>query len=277
MSSIEIGFSKAGSVISMPLAKANRHGLVTGSTGTGKTTTLQALAEGFSRGGVAVFAADVKGDLSGVAARGNDTSPLATKTRTLGRKFVADRTPVALWDLFGTDGLPIKTSVQEMGAELIARMLNLNDAQAGAVAIALKKSDDERGWLLTLDDLRWELSDMMERREEICSHYGNITAASLAAITRSILALESQGGDQLFGEPRFEILDFIWTDDAGRRVVNLLHADRLLECPRLYATFLLWLLTELFRVLLKSGISKSPSSPSSSTKRTSYSPTHQSR
>ncbi|MBX9457109.1 MAG: DUF853 domain-containing protein [Rhizobium sp.] len=253
MSSIEIGISKAGSVISLPLAKANRHGLVTGSTGTGKTTTLQALAEGFSRAGVAVFAADVKGDLSGISARGDDASPLAERTRTLGRQFAADRFPVAFWDLFGTSGLPIKTSVQEMGAELIARMLGLNDAQAGAVAIALKKSDDEKGWLLTLDDLRWELADMLERREEICQRYGNVTAASLAAISRKILALESQGGDRLFGEPRFDILDMIRTDDAGRGIVNLLHADQLMECPRLYSTFLLWLLTELFRVLPEVG------------------------
>jgi DNA helicase HerA-like ATPase len=253
MTSIEIGISKAGSVISMPLAKANRHGLITGSTGTGKTTTMQAMIEQFSRAGVSVFASDAKGDLSGIAARGDDSSPLADKTRALGRQFVADRAPVALWDLFGDHGMPIKTSVQELGPELIARMLGLNEAQAGAVAISLKKSDDERGWLLTLDDLRWEMADILERREEICERYGNVTAASLAAITRNILALESQGGDRLFGEPRFDILDFIRTDDAGRGVVNLLHADRLLECPRLYSTFLLWLLTELFRVLPEVG------------------------
>jgi DNA helicase HerA-like ATPase len=258
MFSIDIGMSKAGHAISLPLAKANRHGLVTGSTGTGKTTTLQALAEGFSRAGVSVFAADVKGDLNGIAARGDDASPLAGRTRALGRQFAADRFPVACWDLFGTNGLLIKTSVQEMGAELIARMLGLNDAQAGAVAIALKKSDDEKSWLLTLDDLRWELADMLERREEICQRYGNVTAASLAAITRNVLALESQGGDRLFGEPRFDILDFIRTNEAGRGVVNLLHADQLMECPRLYSTFLLWLLTELFRVLPEVGDIEKP-------------------
>jgi DNA helicase HerA-like ATPase len=211
------------------------------------------MAEEFSRAGVAVFAADVKGDLSGLAARGDENTPLAERTRKLERSFNPDRFPVAFWDLFGMHGLPIRTSLQEMGAELIARMLGLNEAQAGAVAIALKKSDDERGWLLTLDDLRWELSDMMERREEICERYGNVTAASIAAIQRNILALESQGGDRLFGEPRFDILDFMRTDDAGRGVVNLLHADQLMECPRLYATFLLWLLTELFRVLPEVG------------------------
>jgi DNA helicase HerA-like ATPase len=250
MSSTEIGISKSGNVISMPLAKANRHGLI---TGTGKTTTMQAIIEQFSRAGVSVFASDAKGDLSGIAAHGDDASPLADKTRALGRQFVADRAPVAFWDLFGNHGMPIKTSVQELGPELIGRMLGLNEAQTGAVAIALKKSDDERGWLLTLDDLRWEMADMLERREEVCERYGNVTAASLAAITRNILALESQGGDRLFGEPRFDILDFIRTDEAGRGVVNLLHADRLLECPRLYSTFLLWLLTELFRVLPEVG------------------------
>jgi DNA helicase HerA-like ATPase len=253
MSAVEVGITKSGAVVSLPLSKANRHGLVTGSTGTGKSTTLQRLAEEFSRAGVPVFAADIKGDLSGIAARGDDASPLADKTRALGRTFTANRSPVAFWDLFGVHGLPIRTSLQEMGAELIARMLGLNETQAGAVAIALKKSDDERGWLLTLDDLRWELSDMMERREEICSRYGNVTAASIAAIQRNILALESQGGDRLFGEPRFDILDFIQLDDVGRGVVNLLHADQLMECPRLYATFLLWLLTELFRVLPEVG------------------------
>ena len=253
MTSIEIGISKAGSVLSMPLAKANRHGLITGSTGTGKTTTMQAIIEKFSRPGVSVFAADAKGDLSGIAVRGDDASPLAGKTRALGRQFVADRAPVALWDLFGDHGMPIRCSVQEMGSDLLARMLGLNEVQTGTLAIAFKKSDDERAWILTLDDLRWTLADMAENREEVCERYGNVTAASIAAIQRNILALEAQGGDRLFGEPRFDILDFIRTDEAGCGVVNLLHADRLLEAPRLYSTFLLWLLTELFRVLPEVG------------------------
>ena len=253
MTAIDIGISKAGSVVSLPLSKANRHGLVTGSTGTGKTTTLQALAEGFSRAGVPAFAADVKGDLSGIAARGDDISPLADRARALGRTFNADRFPVALWDLFGTAGLPIRTSVQEMGSDLLSRMLGLNEVQTGTLAIAFRKSDDERAWILTLDDLRWTLSDMAENREAVCARYGNVTAASIAAIQRNILALEAQGGDRLFGEPRFDILDFLRTDDAGRGVVNLLHADRLMEAPRLYSVFLLWLLTELFRVLPEVG------------------------
>lgn len=253
MGAVKVGITKAGAAISLPLSQANRHGLITRSTGTGKSATLQRLAEEFSRAGVSVFAADVKGDLSGIAVRRDNASSLADKTRALGRQFIADRSPVAFWNLFGVRGLPIRTSLQEMGAELIARMLGLNETQAGAVAIALKKSDEERGWLLTLDDLRWELSDMMERRAEICERYGHVTAASIAAIQRQILALEAQGGDRLFGEPRFDILDFTRIDADGRGVVNLLHAEQLMEAPKLYATFLLWLLTELFRVLPEVG------------------------
>jgi len=143
--------------------------------------------------------------------------------------------------------------VQEMGSDLLSRMLGLNEVQTGTLAIAFRKSDDERAWILTLADLRWTLSDMAENREAVCERYGNVTAASIAAIQRNILALEAQGGDRLFGEPRFDILDFLRTDDAGRGIVNLLHADRLMEAPRLYSVFLLWLLTELFRVLPEVG------------------------
>ncbi|MDO6964000.1 helicase HerA-like domain-containing protein [Rhizobium alvei] len=253
MNSIEIGTTNAGNLVALPLKMANRHGLVTGSTGTGKTTTMQALAENFSRAGVSVFCADIKGDLSGIAARGDDASPLAARMAAMGRQFAADRFPVAYWDLFGDHGLPIHTSVQEMGAELLARMLKLNDAQEGALAIAFKKCEDEKSWMLTLDDLRWTLHDMLESREEVCRQYGNITAASITTIQRNLLALESQGGAFLFGEPRFDILDFIRNDAAGRGTINLLHADRLIENPKLYATFLLWLLTELFRVLPEVG------------------------
>lgn len=250
---IEIGQTNSGKTVSLPLARANRHGLVTGSTGGGKTVTLQRLAEEFSRAGVPVFAADVKGDLSGIAAMGDASSPLATKTAAMGRQFAADRFPVALWDLFGVAGLPIRTSVQDMGTELLARMLKLNDTQEGTLAIAFRKSDREKSWMLTLDDLRWTLSDMLENREDVCREYGNITASSINTIQRQLLALESQGGDKLFGEPPFDILDFIRTDAGGRGVVNLLHADQLMEAPKLYATFLLWLLTELFRKLPEAG------------------------
>ncbi|TIR24001.1 MAG: DUF853 family protein [Mesorhizobium sp.] len=232
MTTIEIGLNAAGAAVVLPLRLANRHGLVTGATGTGKTVTLQRLAEQFSAAGVPVFAADVKGDLSGIASNGR---------------------PVAFWDLFGAHGLPIRTSVQDMGAGLLSRMLGLNPAQEGAMQIVFRKAEDEQCYMLTLDDLRWSLNDMLEEREDVCKRYGNITPASIAAIQRNILALEAQGGDHLFGEPPFDILDLMAADGAGRGTINLLHADKLLEAPKLYATFLQWLLTELFRKLPEAG------------------------
>ncbi|MBZ9678246.1 helicase HerA-like domain-containing protein [Mesorhizobium sp. ES1-1] len=230
---IEIGTTSTGGIVALPLRLANRHGLVTGATGTGKTVTLQRLAEQFSAAGVPVFAADIKGDLSGVAAGG--------------------RFPVALWDIFGRHGLPVRTSVQEMGAGLLSRMLGLNQAQEGAMEIAFRKAEDDQSYMLTLDDLRWSLNDMMEEREDVCRQYGNVTAASIAAIQRNLLALEAQGGDRLFGEPPFDIMDLMALDGGGRGTINLLHADQLMEAPKLYATFLLWLLSELFRKLPEAG------------------------
>lgn len=233
--SVAIGLTPSGKTIGLPLKYGNRHGLVTGATGTGKTVTLQTLAEGFSRAGVPVFAADVKGDLSGIAADGK-----------------GQRCPVALWDIFAERGLPIRTSVHALGPELLSSMLRLNETQHGALAIAFRKAKDDNQFFLSLDDLRWALSDMLEMREEICKRYGNVTASSIAAIQRNILALESQGGHHLFGEPPFKIADFLRTENCNG-VVNLLHADQLIEAPKLYATFLLWLLTELFRELPEAG------------------------
>ncbi|MGN7771808.1 helicase HerA-like domain-containing protein [Phyllobacterium sp. 22552] len=228
---LDLGVTSNGATASLPLRFANRHGLVTGATGTGKTVTLQQLAEEFSRNGVPVFAADVKGDLSGIAT-----------------SF-----PAEFWDIYGRKGFQIRTSVQEMGAQLISRMLGLNETQQGAIEIAFRISEKEQCFLLTLDDLRWALSDMLDNREDVCKEHGNITVASISAIQRNLLALEAQGGANLFGEPPFDILDFIRTDDTGRGIVNLLHADQLMEAPKLYATFLLWLLTELFRRLPEAG------------------------
>jgi len=228
---LELALTPSGTTISLPLRFANRHGLVTGATGTGKTVTLQRMAEEFSRQGVPVFAADVKGDLSGIATG----------------------FPAQLWDIFGRHGLPIRTSVQEMGAQLISRMLGLNETQQGAIEIAFRIAEKERAYMLTLDDLRWTLSDMLDNREDVCKEHGNVTAASISAIQRNLLALEAQGGANLFGEPPFDILDFFWTDESGRGAINLLHADQLMEAPKLYATFLLWLLTELFRRLPEAG------------------------
>jgi len=228
---IDIGRTAVGGAIGAPLGYMNRHGLITGCTGSGKTTTMQTIIQGLSVAGVPVFAADVKGDLSGIATAA----------------------PVALWDIFGAHGLPIRTSVQEMGAQMLSSMLGLNQTQAGAMEICFRKSEDDRAYMLTLDDLRWSLNDMLEEREEVSKRYGNVTAASISAIQRNILALESQGGDRLFGEPPFDIADFMIVDSNGRGTMNLLHADKLLEAPKLYATFLLWLLTELFRRLPEAG------------------------
>lgn len=229
--------------IALPLQFANRHGLVTGATGTGKTVTLQRLAEQFSAAGVPVFAADIKGDLSGIAATGDPARFNAP----------ADRFPVALWDIFGERGLPIRTSIHAMGPQLLASMLRLNETQAGALAIAFRKAKDDSEFFLGLDDLRWALNTMLENREDVCQLYGNVTASSISTIQRNILALEAQGGHHLFGEPPFGILDFMRLAPNGRGVVNLLHADQLMEAPKLYATFLLWLLTELFRKLPEAG------------------------
>ncbi|MCQ4631658.1 DUF853 domain-containing protein [Shinella sp. CPCC 100929] len=246
--SVTLGLTQSGKAIGPPLKYGNRHGLVTGATGTGKTVTLQTLAEGFSRAGVPVFAADVKGDLSGIAALGDPQSNAAKRRAD----FVPHRCPVALWDIFAERGLPIRTSVQALGPELLASMLRLNETQYGTLAIAFKKAKDDQTFLLSLDDLRWSLSDLLDMREEICRKYGNISASSIAAIQRNILALESQGGHHLFGEPPFKITDFLRTEH-GQGVVNLLHADQLMECPGLYSIFLLWLLTELFRELPEAG------------------------
>jgi hypothetical protein len=243
---LPISFAKNDTTKSeLLLDKANRHGLVTGATGTGKTVSLQRLMEGFSRSGVPVVAADVKGDLSGIA------KPASDESRSQGF-------PVAFWDLFGENGLPIRTSVQEMGEDILGAMLGLNPTQQGALAICFRKSENERDFMLTLDDLRWSLNDMLENRAEICSKYGNITGASVSAIQRGILALEGQGGAFLFGEPPFEIADFFRVDPNGRGFVNLIHADDLMRSPKLYAMFLLWLLKRLFDVMPERGDAEKP-------------------
>ncbi|MDI6025620.1 DUF853 family protein [Corticibacterium sp. UT-5YL-CI-8] len=253
MSSIHIGVTASGDAVSLPLRLVNRHGAITGVTGSGKTTTMQAIIEQLSAAGVPVFAADIKGDLSGVAVPGEARGPVAARMGELGRRFEPKGFPVAFWDIFGAHGVPIRTSVQAMGAVLLSRMLGLNPTQEGAMEICFRKSEDERSYMLTLDDLRWSLNDMLEEREEVCRQYGNVTASSISAIQRNLLALEAQGGDRLFGEPPFDISDLMKVGPDGRGVISLLHADRLMEAPKLYATFLLWLLTELFRRLPEAG------------------------
>ena len=257
MTTIDIGMTQFDGPVSLRLDKANRHGLVTGATGTGKTVTLQRLAEQFSAAGVPVFAADIKGDLSGVAAMGDPDGKAAQRARDLGQKFRADKFPVAFWDLFGRHGSPIRTSVQEMGKEMVSAMMSLTPVQDGTLGIAFRKAEDDQDYMLSLDDLRWSLNDMAEDRETICKRYGNVTAASIAAIQRCILAIEDQGGAELFGEPPFDILDLMRSVD-GRGVINLLHADTLVESPKLYAMFLLWLMSALFKALPEAGDVEKP-------------------
>ncbi|MFN3287545.1 MAG: helicase HerA-like domain-containing protein [Sphingomonadaceae bacterium] len=240
------------------LRRANRHGLIAGATGTGKTVTLQVLAEGFSRAGVPVFAADMKGDLSGMAMPG---SPMA-KTDEPFRKRAAELglsdwayapSPVVFWDLFGQQGHPIRTTVSEMGPLLLARLMGLTEAQEGVLSIAFRVADEEGLLLLDLKDLQALLSNLAERASELTAKYGNVTKQSVGAIQRQLLQLDSQGGSQFFGEPALDIADFMRVDEAGQGQVNILMADRLMASPRLYATFLLWLMSELFEELPEVG------------------------
>ena len=233
--------------------KANRHGLITGATGTGKTVTLQTLAEGFSRIGVPVFMADVKGDLTGISQKGQMGGQLA--------KVLADRgidlpeavaCPTTLWDVFGEQGHPVRATVSDMGPLLLARMLGLNDTQAGVLNAVFKIADDSGWLLLDLKDLRAMLQHVGENARQFTTGYGNISSASVGAIQRGLLQIEQQGGDRFFGEPMLDIHDLMQTVD-GQGVVNILTADKLMNAPRLYATFLLWMLSELFEQLPEIG------------------------
>ncbi len=240
------------------LKRANRHGLVAGATGTGKTVTLQVLAEGFSRAGVPVFAADMKGDLSGIAMPGSPTAktdePFRKRAAELGLSdWAYAPSPVVFWDLFGEQGHPIRTTVSEMGPLLLARLMGLTEAQEGVLSIAFRVADEEGLLLLDLKDLQALLTNLAERSAELTARYGNVTKQSVGAIQRQLLQLESQGGDRFFGEPALAIADFMRVDEAGQGQVNILMADRLIASPRLYATFLLWLMSELFEELPEVG------------------------
>lgn len=251
MTHIAIGRTKDGRAVSLPLRRANRHGLITGATGTGKTVTLQTMIEQFSAAGVPVFAADIKGDLSGVAASGSAGDRLALKRATEGRS--AASYPVSLLDLFGLDGAPVRGTVQEIGPQLLSRMFGLNAVQEGVMAIALKLAGEEDTPLMDLQDLQAMMGDVLDRAADLRSSTGNVTPASIGAIQRAIVSMEAQGGDSFFGERTFEVTDLIRHDSAGRGVISLLSADRLMESPRLYAGFLLWLLTCLFQALPEVG------------------------
>jgi DNA helicase HerA-like ATPase len=232
---------------------ANRHGLITGATGTGKTVTLQKLAESFSRIGVPVFMADVKGDLTGISQTGQISGKLAASLASRGiTPPEPTACPTTLWDVFGDQGHPVRATISDMGPLLLTRMLSLNETQAGVLNLVFKIADDNGLLLLDMKDLRSMLSHVGEHAKEFTTDYGNISAASIGAIQRSLLQIEQQGGDQFCGEPMLNIQDFMQTVDS-RGVINILAADKLLNSPRLYATFLLWMLSELFEQLPEIG------------------------
>lgn len=242
------------------LKLANRHGLITGATGTGKTVSLQILAEGFSNAGVPVFCADVKGDLSGIAAAGVEKDFLEKRADQIGfaDDYVYEGFPTLFWDLFGEKGHPIRTTVSEMGPLLLARLLDLNPTQEGVLNVAFELADDEGLLLLDLKDLQSLLAHVAERASELSRVYGNVSKASVGAIQRQLLVLDRQGGDAFFGEPALDIRDMMRTTRDGRGIVSVLAADKLMSSPRLYATFLLWLLSELFEELPEVGDPERP-------------------
>jgi DNA helicase HerA-like ATPase len=234
------------------LRLANRHGLITGATGTGKTVTLQGLAEGFSDQGVPVFCADVKGDLSGVAEKGEPKGWIEARAKEIGYTVEYKAYPVIFWDLFGRQGHPIRATVSEMGPLLLSRLMNLNDTQEGVLNIAFKIADDEKLPLLDLKDLQALLEDLAVR-DDLTTKYGNVAKATVGSIQRALLVLEQQGASHFFGEPALNIQDLMRTDRAGQGYISVLVAERLMESPRLYATFLLFLLSELFEELPEVG------------------------
>lgn len=245
--------------ISILPGMANRHGLIAGATGTGKTVTLRTLAEQFSRLGVPVFLADVKGDLSGLALPGGDHTKVRERAAVLGMAdFAAEGFPVLFWDVFGEQGHPVRTTPSEMGPLLLARLFDLNDTQGGVLNLVFKIADDQGLLLLDLKDLQAMVRFVGDHAGEFRTAYGNISAASIGAIQRSLLALEQQGGAKLFGEPSLDPDDLLQTATGGRGVINILTADRLMRTPKLYATFLLWLLSELFERLPEVGDPEKP-------------------
>src|SRR5512136_230448 len=250
--------AKAEEVLSLLPGMANRHGLVAGATGTGKTVTLRVMTERLSRAGVPVFLADVKGDLSGLALAAEPDEKMLARARRLGATLDPAGTPVVFWDVFGEQGHPLRATVSEMGPVLLGRMLDLNEVQEGVLALAFKIADDEGLLLLDLKDLRAVLQHVAERASELQRTQGNVSAASVGAIQRQLVALEQQGGDRFFGEPALDLGDLLEVDGRGEGIVNVLAADKLLRAPRLYATFLLWLLSELYEKLPEVGDPEKP-------------------
>ena len=263
MSDIFLGLAANGERQSLALSRANRHGLIAGATGTGKTVTLQGLAESFSAQGVPVFVADVKGDLSGIAMPGSPTfkhaDKLEARAKELGMEdYAYSDNPVIFWDLYGEQGHPIRTTVSEMGPLLLSRLLDLNETQEGVLQIVFRHADENGLLLLDFADLQAVLSWASDNAKELSGTYGNVSKPSVGAIQRQLLSFESQGANLFFGEPALEIDDFLKVDDQGRGFVNVLAADRLMRSPKLYATFLLWLLAELFESLPEVGDPEKP-------------------
>ncbi len=242
----------------LTLSLGNRHGLISGATGGGKTVSLQLLAEGFSNAGTAVFLADVKGDLAGLSQPGDSKPAFVKRAEEIGLDYQPDRFPVAYWDIFGAQGHMVRATVSEMGPLLLSRLLDLNETQEGVINIVFKVADEQGLLLIDLKDLRAALAHVAEHASEFKVKYGNISPASVGAIQRQLLVLETQGGDKFFGEPQLDITDFVRTDRDGRGVVNILAADKLMRSPRLYATFLLWMLSALFETLPEVGDQDKP-------------------
>ncbi len=254
MSDESVFLGKSEKPEALALRYANRHGLISGATGTGKTVTLQIIAEGLSEAGVPVFVADVKGDLAGLAQPVEMKDFLTKRAQTIGLDPYTPRGfPVCFWDLFGKQGHPIRATVSEMGPLLLARLLDLNETQEGVLTLAYRLADDEGLLLLDLKDLRALLVDVAERAKELSAEYGHVSRASVGAIQRRLLALEEQGAEEFFGEPALDLMDFLRTTEDGDGIINILAADKLMQTPKLYATFLLWLLSELFEELPEIG------------------------
>src|SRR6478672_11640586 len=237
----------------LALALANRHGLVTGATGTGKTVSLQVMAEGFARAGVPVFAADIKGDLSGISEVGEAKDFILKRAKEMGLTFQPDQFSTVFWDVFGEQGHPVRATVLEMGPLLLSRMMDLNDVQEGVLNIAFRVADEQQLPLIDLKDLRAILAFLAEHAGELTTQYGNVSKATIGTIQRQLLVLENQGATKFFGEPALALTDLMKKSSDGRGYVNILVADKLMESPRLYATFLLWLLSELFEQMPEVG------------------------
>jgi DNA helicase HerA-like ATPase len=255
----EIFIAQGKKPLSLLLRLANRHGLIAGATGTGKSVTLQRLAEQFSRAGVPVFMADVKGDLAGLSRIGTEHPKIVERVKRMKLEdFAHAANPVAFWDVYGEQGHPVRATISDMGPLMLARLLNLNETQSGVLALVFKIADDNGLLLLDLKDLRAMLQHVGDRAKEFTTDYGNISAASIGAIQRGLVALESEGGEGLFGEPALNLDDLMQTDSQGHGIINILAADKLMHAPRTYSTLLLWLLSELFENLPEVGDADKP-------------------